>query len=725
MGFFGNPTNSNFGIWPFGKQGLYSPQSVDPDAKKYFNSAGITDPVEICAGNNLAKDLKGTGNTTNNSNIFSLIDALYPISPGLKYFGYGSYAVDLDGTTQKVTAGTPMTLGSDGSISLWFNIAFSGFETFIGNTASSNVQVRTLGTTSIQYFDGVGTSFSFSAISANQWHHLVLSRSGGDLTMYVDGVASSSGAQAVSDIVFNEFGAYSNGFADALDGSLDEISVYDYALSGAQVSQLYNSGDGASATSLSPTAYWKFNENEGLTVADEVGSNDLTLVGSPSWIPHFKASLDAASYNFVDPSAYQITWNNMTDGDVSALGVTGNGTNKWGYTGITAGDIPSGSNHMAATVQAASGGVSDDLIGLGSSPFFYVLRGLGTGDTQTFLGAGAGPLNFGSDVGVMIGSRVAASGAGATQAYLNGANVDSSSTAEATPASSSAPLTLFRIPSTNYSSATAGNFAFGDGLTAAQAQDLSDALAKHRASLQTGVCITDIDLAYYIIKGGITDTTETEGLVDLVSGLKSSGLWAKSYAIYPISPTSLAAAALDLKGTYGITWYNTPTHASTGVSGNGTTQYGDTGFNPSTQAAVGNYGYTVSAGMVGSDWANGSAGGGFFTGASGFTNDLVYNGPNSPISGNATSTTKRVITSSRRSTTDHEAYSNGVSVGSDATLATGLPNLSNYVLARNLAGSPSGYLAQEMNFYVEHQGLTDDEVSTLYDLITAYNTSVR
>ena len=114
----------------------------------------------------------------------------------------------------------------------------------------------------------------------------------------------------------------------------------------------------------------------------------------------------------------------------------------------------------------------------------------------------------------------------------------------------------------------------------------------------------DADAVAYFTAAGITDTTEKDAANQLVLDLKGTGstpnstdLWTDAAAFYPISPTSLSAAAYNLRDTtsFNMTWANSPTHASTGVTFDGSTQYGDTGFNPST-ASLAN-GYDITLGM--------------------------------------------------------------------------------------------------------------------------------
>lgn len=94
------------------------------------------------------------------------------------------------------------------------------------------------GTERVQDFDA--TVFSLST-----WHHLVMTWDGTDLLCYTDGVdttvSGTSGGfgQSSSDLAF---GRIPGDAAQYLDGDLDDIRLYDKALTATEVSNLYNTG---------------------------------------------------------------------------------------------------------------------------------------------------------------------------------------------------------------------------------------------------------------------------------------------------------------------------------------------------------------------------------------------------------------------------------------------------------------------------------------------------
>ncbi len=70
----------------------------------------------------------------------------------------------------------------------------------------------------------------------------------------------------------------------------------------------------------------------------------------------------------------------------------------------------------------------------------------------------------------------------------------------------------------------------------------------------------------------------------LIRALLAAGVWTKLDALYLLAAADAATALTNLRqASYGLTAVNSPTfEADRGYTGNGTTQYLSTGFNPST-----------------------------------------------------------------------------------------------------------------------------------------------
>ena len=246
----------------------------------------------------------------------------------------------------------------------------------------------------------------------------------------------------------------------------------------------------------------------------------------------------------------------------------------------------------------------------------------------------------------------------------------------------------------------------------------------------------DPDAAAYIAAAGITDAAEQAAVNQLVLDLKGTGsttnntdVWSDSYTFYPLSPTSLAAAAYNLKDpTLNITWYNSPTHAITGVSGNGTTMYGDTNWNPTTESVdTDNSGLTYSGDYSAGDYPMGVAGGGRYLALrTNSGNRVSYIG--TTASSASYTNGGRVTTSSRTADFTHQIYKDGVFEASNTATSSGgstAADTSIFILAVSANATPSALFNGEIDFAAAHKGLSANQAKDLYDAITTYNTAVR
>ena len=245
----------------------------------------------------------------------------------------------------------------------------------------------------------------------------------------------------------------------------------------------------------------------------------------------------------------------------------------------------------------------------------------------------------------------------------------------------------------------------------------------------------DPDAQAYITAAGITNPTEQAAVNQLVLDLKGTGsttnntdVWSDSYTIYPLSPTSLTAARFNLKDpTKNIDWNNSPTHAITGITGNGSDAYGDTNWNPTTEGVdIYNAGLTYSGEYSGADYAMGLVESSQYIAIRNNQNSRrSYIGTTaSPTS--FVSTARLVTTSSRTGEFVHELYANGVLSDSNSTSSGSLsPNNNMFILGLSSNGAIAVPFAGEIDFAAAHKGLSANQATDLYDAITTYNTAVR
>ena len=71
------------------------------------------------------------------------------------------------------------------------------------------------------------------------------------------------------------------------DGLMDEVALWDSALTSSNVTAMYNSGVPNNLSSLSPVNWWRMGDNDsgaGTTITDQgSGSNNATLINGPTF----------------------------------------------------------------------------------------------------------------------------------------------------------------------------------------------------------------------------------------------------------------------------------------------------------------------------------------------------------------------------------------------------------------------------------------------------------
>lgn len=112
---------------------------------------------------------------------------------------------------------------------------------------------------------------------------------------------------------------------------------------------------------------------------------------------------------------------------------------------------------------------------------------------------------------------------------------------------------------------------------------MSYLLSKKATGGSSNCTPADADADKYIIATGV-DADNYANICWLVDTLKSTNMWDSLYAFYPIVGGTAAAHAYNLidTATYKLSFSGTVTHAATGMTGNGSTGYANTGFNPNT-----------------------------------------------------------------------------------------------------------------------------------------------
>ena len=118
----------------------------------------------------------------------------------------------------------------------------------------------------------------------NTWVHWAVVRSGATMTVYRNGlpVGSRSDLPATTAVTLGgELGRYGGQYY--LKGRIDDVAVYDSALSAQRVRAQYIAGRAYRDVVLAdgPQAYWRLGETSGTTAADAAGTSTATYTNSP------------------------------------------------------------------------------------------------------------------------------------------------------------------------------------------------------------------------------------------------------------------------------------------------------------------------------------------------------------------------------------------------------------------------------------------------------------
>lgn len=186
--------------------------------------------------------------------------------PNNNYSGY------FDGSGDYVTIPTISELNAPSALStsMWFRPqSLSGNRALFsaGSSSSNRFFIQLVGATTIRYGIAGSTTDASVSLSTNTWYNLITVQNGTALEMFLDGSSvktatiSAPGSGAGTSF---KIGTYAVGISPTsfFQGNIDEFAIYDTALSGTDVSNIYNNNVLADRVAL-----WRFEndftDNEG------------------------------------------------------------------------------------------------------------------------------------------------------------------------------------------------------------------------------------------------------------------------------------------------------------------------------------------------------------------------------------------------------------------------------------------------------------------------------
>ena len=211
-----------------------------------------------------------------------------------------NYALNLNGTTQYVTIGTPITSSSSYTKEAWVYVTTtSGARNIISSTnAPFWLNGSTLSAGQAGNYSSVADPTAFPA---NTWVHVAVTYNAATTTMtlYRDGIAVNSNNAVSSYTAENTFIGSHQGSSSFLQGYTDEVRIWNTALTQAQLKQNIYKGPANNASGL--VAYYKCDAGSGTLLFSSCTNTtgmDGTLQNSTAWIASpVQAGTNAISFD--------------------------------------------------------------------------------------------------------------------------------------------------------------------------------------------------------------------------------------------------------------------------------------------------------------------------------------------------------------------------------------------------------------------------------------------
>ena len=258
------------------------------------------------------------------------------------------------------------------SISMWVNLdTLNRYDALIGNSSntsnyiywadsSENYELR-LG--SLRF--GSGTSKNTVGV-VGSWVNVIFVNSGSTTTCYINGTSAGSVAASLSS--YNEIGARTAGGDQWLDGKIDQIRIYDSALSAANVTTLYEEIECPAATIVNSFNTVLYTGNGGTQSISSVGFKpDFTWLknrNTTNWhalqntISGATKHLYSNARNAEDTTSNGLTSfdnNGFTLGGANGFNASGENSVAWNWKGGgAASDITSSSSNVSVSKRSAN-----------------------------------------------------------------------------------------------------------------------------------------------------------------------------------------------------------------------------------------------------------------------------------------------------------------------------------------------------------------------------------
>ena len=218
---------------------------------------------------------------------------------------FNRYSLSFDASDDFVTMSNPADLNFSGDTTISFWVKYtnqaSSFNFVIDKSTGAYerqyalyLRNETGGTKTFSFATSGGAAVinnSTGTISVNQWSHVAVVVDSGvtnGTKLYINGSSETLGTHTITtnnSAPFQLGKRYDTSFT--FGGLMDEVAIFNSALSASDVSDIYNSGVPNDLSALSPLGWWRMgdiNGASGVTITDQgSGGNNGTLTNGPTY----------------------------------------------------------------------------------------------------------------------------------------------------------------------------------------------------------------------------------------------------------------------------------------------------------------------------------------------------------------------------------------------------------------------------------------------------------
>ncbi|MFK5584983.1 LamG domain-containing protein, partial [Serinicoccus sp. LYQ131] len=208
-------------------------------------------------------------------------------------------SVGFSGDDDVVVPGVTSELAGDSSWEVWVKPEDFDQRRVLLGKAYAGEGVLTLELSGKVYFyqgsaGGQGDPYqalvAATPLTVGEWNHVVVTREGSTVSLFLDGELDRRMTMAVQPSASTLPLRIGGGYLPSLVGDVDEVAVYDRALSADEVSAHFASmaeGDQAGYGELvgggEPLGFWRLDENAGTVAVDETGTFAGQYRGTPAY----------------------------------------------------------------------------------------------------------------------------------------------------------------------------------------------------------------------------------------------------------------------------------------------------------------------------------------------------------------------------------------------------------------------------------------------------------